>query len=155
MKYCTKCGAQMSDDALFCPKCGTKAAMITEEHNEPVKEEPIVEEAPKKTRKYIKSPAKPLHEQTLKEFLPMSLAIIVCTLVFWIVQGLVHPTGILRIMPFIVFLLIGGSYGVVNIRRAMQCYKKEIYFNAALSLVLAVILITCSIVDIILMIVGR
>ena len=24
MKFCTKCGAQMEDDALFCPKCGNK-----------------------------------------------------------------------------------------------------------------------------------
>ena len=24
MKYCTKCGAQVEDDALFCPKCGHK-----------------------------------------------------------------------------------------------------------------------------------
>jgi ribosomal protein L40E len=24
MVYCTKCGAQIPDDAYFCPKCGTK-----------------------------------------------------------------------------------------------------------------------------------
>ena len=24
MKYCTKCGCQMNDDALFCPSCGNK-----------------------------------------------------------------------------------------------------------------------------------
>ena len=24
MKYCKKCGTQLSDDAQFCPKCGTK-----------------------------------------------------------------------------------------------------------------------------------
>ncbi len=25
MKYCTKCGYQLEDDASFCPKCGTSS----------------------------------------------------------------------------------------------------------------------------------
>ena len=32
MKYCTKCGAPMNDDALFCPKCGNKVEEIKEEN---------------------------------------------------------------------------------------------------------------------------
>ena len=36
MKYCTKCGAQVEDDALYCPKCGHK--FVIEAEAEPVNE---------------------------------------------------------------------------------------------------------------------
>ena len=49
MKYCTKCGAPMNDDALFCPKCGTKVEEVIEEKSttQPVEEKSAPkEEAP-------------------------------------------------------------------------------------------------------------
>jgi len=154
MKYCTKCGAQMVDDALFCPRCGTRVAPIVEENKEPVYEEPVSQEAPKKANKAVKGQAKPAYEQTLKEFLPISLVIFVCQLALWIVQALAHPTDILRFMPLIIFTLIGGTYGFLNFSRALQCYKRQIYFKAALSLVLSVALFTCVIINIIKLIGG-
>ena len=154
MKYCTKCGAQMVDDALFCPRCGTRVAPMPEENKEPVYEEPVSQEAPKKANKAVKGQAKPAYEQTLKEFLPVSLVIFVCTLALWIVQALAHPTDILRFMPLIIFTLIGGTYGFLNFSRALQCYKRQIYFKAALSLVLSVALFTCVIINIIKLIGG-
>ena len=27
MKYCTKCGSQLNDSDVFCPKCGTKSVV--------------------------------------------------------------------------------------------------------------------------------
>ena len=154
MKYCTKCGAQMVDEALFCPRCGTKVASIPEENKEPVYEEPVSQETPKKANKAVKGRAKPAYEQTLKEFLPLSLVIFVGHLALWIVQALAHPTGILSFMPLIIFTLTGVTYGITNISRAFKCYKRQIYFKAALSLVLSVVLFTCAIIDVIKLIGG-
>ena len=144
----------MVDEALFCPRCGTKVVSIPEENKEPVYEEPVSQEAPKKANKAVKGQAKPAYEQTLKEFLPISLVIFVCQLALWIVQALAHPTDILRFMPLIIFTLIGGTYGFLNFSRALQCYKRQIYFKAALSLVLSVALFTCVIINIIKLIGG-
>ena len=154
MKYCTNCGAKMEDEALFCSKCGTKAAPIIEEKKESYEEDQVVEETPKKPNKAVKGPAKPLHEEKLKEFLPVSLVVIAATILLWIIQNLVHPTDILRVMPLIIFTIIGGFYGILNLLRAKQCYKRQIYFKAALSLVLAVVLFTCTIIDLITLIGG-
>ena len=40
MKYCVKCGAEIQDDAQFCPKCGQKVGgeVTTEVIAEPKKE---------------------------------------------------------------------------------------------------------------------
>lgn len=154
MKYCTKCGTPMPDDACFCPKCGTKVAEIVEQENEPIKEERVVQETPKKANKNVKSPAKPLHEQNLKDFLPLSLIVIIGSLALWIVQSLAHPTGILRVMPLIIFMIPSVSYGAMNLIRAIKCYKLQSYYKAALSLVLSGLLITCLIIDFIRLIGG-
>ena len=29
MKYCSKCGAEIQDDAIFCPKCGCSVAPMS------------------------------------------------------------------------------------------------------------------------------
>ncbi len=47
MKYCTKCGASMEDDALFCPKCGEK----TEGESKAVKLEPASKTGSSKIKK--------------------------------------------------------------------------------------------------------
>ena len=154
MKYCTKCGAQMVDEARFCPKCGNKVAEITEQAYEPSQQEPVVQESPKTANKNVKSPAKPLHEQTLKDFLPLSLVIVICTFALWIVQSLAHPTGILRVMPLIIFMIPSATYGAMNLIRAVKCYKLQSYYKAALSLVLSGLLITCLIIDFIRLIGG-
>ncbi len=31
MKYCGKCGAELSDDAIYCPICGNKTHQLTDE----------------------------------------------------------------------------------------------------------------------------
>jgi uncharacterized membrane protein YvbJ len=35
MPYCLNCGAKLSEDAAFCPKCGTKVAGISGATNSP------------------------------------------------------------------------------------------------------------------------
>ena len=144
----------MPDDARFCPKCGTKVAEIVGQENEPIKEERVVQETPKKANKNVKSPAKPLHEQNLKDFLPLSLAVIIGSLALWIVQSLAHPDGILRVMPLIIFMIPSGAYGAMNLVRAIKCYKLQSYYKAALSFVLSGLLITCLIIDLIRLIGG-
>ena len=47
MKYCTKCGASMEDDALFCPKCGAK----TEGESKAVELEPSPKAGSSKIKK--------------------------------------------------------------------------------------------------------
>ena len=52
MKYCTKCGAQVEDDALFCPKCGHKFVAEAEaEVVENPQPQPQAQAKPKKRNK--------------------------------------------------------------------------------------------------------
>ena len=44
--YCTKCGAEMQDDAVFCQKCGTKVSA-----SEQTSTETTQQEVAKKTQK--------------------------------------------------------------------------------------------------------
>lgn len=42
-KYCTNCGTQLTDEALFCPECGMKQPEKTEERSEvKKKKEPVI-----------------------------------------------------------------------------------------------------------------
>ena len=59
MKFCTQCGKQLDDDALFCTSCGTRTAPaavpVPEVEPEPVPvPEPVVE--PEIVREYVPEP---------------------------------------------------------------------------------------------------
>ena len=128
MKYCTNCGAKMEDEALFCSKCGTKAAPIIEEKKESYEEDQVVEETPKKPNKAVKGPAKPLHEEKLKEFLPVSLVVIAATILLWIIQNLVHPTDILRVMPLIISFVAAVTHTPVMTSAENRSYAADSAF---------------------------
>ena len=53
MKFCTQCGNQLEDDALFCTSCGAKAAPAAAPVPEPIPE-PVVE--PEIVREYVPEP---------------------------------------------------------------------------------------------------
>ena len=150
MKYCTKCGAQMNDDALFCPKCGTKFEEVIEESNqEAIEEKPVAPEEtskPKPNAK-VKGKATPLHEQKVKEFLPVPLALIGCSIALWIINAVGSPTGIVKIMPLLLFMMLSIFLGVMSLIRGIKTINRKIYFNAALSFTLLVLLFTCLIID--------
>ena len=162
MKYCVKCGQQMDDEALFCPRCGTKAASINQQEN-PVVEETqevekqegieetaqVKEEQNKNAKVKTARKATPLHEQKVKEFLPVAIAAIVCSIAMWILQATLSPTGIFKVMPLLIFALLDTLFGVLNLVRAIQCLNRKNFFIAALSFVLATLLFICSIVNLI------
>lgn len=160
MKYCTKCGQKMDDEALFCPKCGAKAASITQEdtqdnhenvvveNQERVEEKAEVKEEPKKNVKTARK-ATPLYEQKVKEFLPVAIAAIVCSIAMWIVQATLSPTGFPKVMPLLIFVMLDTLFGVLNLVRAIQCLNRKNFFIAALSFVLTTLLFVCSIVNLI------
>ena len=156
----------MNDDALFCSKCGTKVEEVTNNNNEEVveqkvekvnannenkevieqKEEAKPVEAPKANAK-IKAKATPIYEQKIKEFLPISLAIIVSSIVVWIINGVAHPSGIGKIMPLLLFMLFTGGYAAISMVRAVKTLTRKIYYKSALSFVLFVLLVVCFIIN--------
>ena len=151
MKYCSKCGAPMNDDALFCSKCGTKVeeVKVNNENKEVIEQKEEVSkpvEAPKANAK-IKAKAAPIYEQKIKEFLPISLAIIVCSIVMWIINGVAHPSGIGKIMPLLLFMLFSGGYAAISMVRAVKTLTRKIYLKSALSFVLFVLLVVCFIIN--------
>ena len=160
MKYCTKCGQMMDDEALFCPRCGTKAASITQEDTqdnqenvvvespERVEEKAEVKEEPKNNVKTARK-ATPLHEQKVKEFLPVAIAAIVCSIAMWILQATLSPTGIPKVLPLLIFVMLDTLFGVLNLVRAIKCLNRKNFFIAALSFVLTTLLFVCSIVNLI------
>lgn len=148
MKYCTKCGAQMNDDALFCSKCGAKVEEGAEQQPASVAEAPKVEPSkPVKTRTRAQIQRVPLEEQSEKQFLPVPLALLGCSIVIWIINGVASTSGITRIMPLVLFMLLSGFFGAMSIIRALKTYKKELYFRAALAFVLFILLVTSFIID--------
>ena len=56
MKYCTNCGVQLSDDARFCPACGTKQEAAKAPAAEPVPPKPKSPAASKKQTTQAKVP---------------------------------------------------------------------------------------------------
>lgn len=151
MKYCTKCGAQMNDDALFCPKCGAKVEEVAIEKPVPqsVEEKPASNEGTPKTNANIKVKGARLsiHEQPVKQFLPVPLALIGCSIALWIINAVGNTSGITRIMPLLIFMFLSGFLGAMSLIRGIKTIKRKLYFKAALSFVLFVLLVTCLIID--------
>ena len=149
MKYCTKCGAPMNDDALFCPKCGTKVEEVIEEKSttQPVEEKSAPKEEAPKTNAKVKGARVSIHEQTVKQFLPVPLALIGCSIALWIVNAIGNTSGITRVMPLLLFMFLSGFLSVMSMIRAIKTLKRQLYFKAALSFVLFALLVTCLIID--------
>ena len=152
MKYCTKCGAPMNDDALFCPKCGNKVEEVKEENFvlPTVEEEKPVEEkeAPQANpNAKVKGQRVSIHEQKVSSFLPVPLALIACSIAIWIINTVGNTSGITRIFPLLLFMFLSGFLSVMSMIRAVKTLKRKIYFKAALSFVLFALLVTCLIID--------
>lgn len=168
MKYCTKCGAQMNDDALFCPKCGSKVEEVIEEKvtdifvekpapqpveekptEQPIEEKPVANQEPPKTNANVKVKGARLsiHEQPVKQFLPVPLALIACSIALWIINAVGNTSGITRVMPLLIFMFLSGFLSAMSMIRAVKTIKRQLYFKAALSFVLFALLVTCFIID--------
>ena len=149
MKYCTKCGAQMNDDALFCPKCGTKVEEVVEEKITPqlVEEKPVANETAPKTNAKIKGQRVSIHEQKVSSFLPVPLALFGCSIALWIVNTVGNTSGFIRVFPLLLFMGLSVFLSVMSMIRAVKTLNRKIYFKSALSFVLFALLVTCLIID--------
>lgn len=121
---------------------------ITEENN--TKENDIEEHKEiqanngKKTKQRVS-----IHEQPIKEFLTISLAIIGCSIIFWMIDQLapLDSTAITRIFPYLLFLFITIFNSVMSMIRAVKTLKRKIYLKSVLSFVLFGLLVTCALID--------
>lgn len=158
MKFCTKCGAPMGDDALFCPKCGAKVEEVVIEKpapqpveekptEQPIQEKPVTNQEPPKTNAKVKGARVSIHEQSVKQFLPVPLALIGCSIALWIINAVGNTSGITRIFPLLLFMFLSGFLAVMSMIRAIKTLKRQLYFKAALSFVLFALLLTCLIID--------
>ena len=160
MKFCTKCGAPMGDDALFCPKCGAKVEEVVIEKpapqpveekptEQPIQEKPVANQEPPKTNANVKVKGERLsiHEQPVKQFLPVPLALIGCSIALWIINAVGNTSGITRIMPLLIFMFLSGFLGAMSLIRGIKTINRKLYFKAALSFVLFALLVTCLIID--------
>lgn len=155
MKYCTKCGAPMNDDALFCPKCGTKVEEVVKNNADQVaiEEKPIeTNEQPEKNKGKIKGQKIPLHEQKVSSFLPVPLALIACSIALWIINAVGNTSGFTRVFPLLLFMGLSVFLSVMSMIRAVKTLNRKIYFKSALSFVLFALLLTCIVIDFIFLI---
>ena len=75
MKYCIKCGHVLPDFANFCPVCGAKQPLLTDEIEEEevtleqpiIKEEPVIEEPVKEEEPIVEPTPEPEEEVTPDE----------------------------------------------------------------------------------------
>lgn len=149
MKYCTKCGAPMGDDALFCPKCGAKVeeVVIEKPAPQPNEEKPVETKDAPKTNVKEKDPRTPLYEQKVRDILLIPLVLIGCSIAIWIINTVGNLTGVGKIMPLLLFMLFSGLHATMSMIRAVKTLTRKIYFKSALSFVLFVLLVTCFIID--------
>ena len=149
MKYCTKCGAPMNDDALFCPKCGTKVEEVIEKQPTPqsVEDKTFFNEETPKTNVKVKGARVSIHEQPVKQFLPVPLALIGCSIALWIINAVGNTSGFTRAFPLLLFMFLSGFLSVMSMIRAIKTIKRQLYFKSALSFVLFALLVTCLIID--------
>ena len=135
----------MDDDALFCPKCGERVSELEDEEEFDDGETVVEEKATKKQTK--KGAATPLYDQKMIEIIPMPIAVIVCSIVMWIITVTLHPTGIMHIMPLLLFMLFCVLYCVMNMVRAIKCLIRKMFLKAVLSFVFFGLLFTCLIIN--------
>lgn len=151
MKYCTKCGAQLPDEALFCPHCGTKVeGPVAENNNQPIQEEkPVVASETSQTNPNakIKGQRVPLYEQKVLSILLVPLVLIGCSIILWIINAFGNTSGITRVFPLLLFMFFSGFLSVMSMIRAVKALTRKIYFKSALSFVLFALLVTCLIID--------
>jgi hypothetical protein len=79
-------------------------------------------------------------------FFLFPLIIIAGSIDVWLIASLAGGSGITRIMPLVVFIILSGGFVVISMMRAIKTWKKQIYFNATLSFVLFALLATCVII---------
>lgn len=164
MKYCTKCGAQLADEARFCSKCGapqpnmenapapSQQPVAQPSIPQPVEEKQASNEETPKTNAKIKGARVSIHEQPVKQFLPLPLALIACSIALWIINAVGNTSGITRVMPLLLFMFLSGFFSVMSMIRAIKTIKRQLYFKSALSFVLFALLVTCLIIDFIFLI---
>ena len=106
MSYCSKCGAEISKDARFCPKCGT-----------PVSPPPRVEvppaPRPAKTGIDLIGTDKPLQEHWIKRVIAFIIDFIALVIAAWILLIIILiPILIISgTFPYPIFPWLGGSLG--------------------------------------------
>ena len=144
----------MNDDALFCPKCGTKVEEVVEDKPapQPATEKPVINEETPKTNAKVKGARVSIHEQPVKQFLPVPLALIGCSIALWIINAVGNTSGFTRAFPLLLFMFLSGFLSVMSMIRAIKTIKRQLYFKSALSFVLFALLVTCLIIDFIFLI---
>lgn len=135
MKYCTKCGKELNDSDIFCPKCGTKS--IVEEKQEDIYSNNYADKEAYKSNTVGK----------IGFILSIVGLVLFNVLMFMIGFGdYILPAGLFVIMYLLLFALTGAALGtaipgfVISRRRIAN---KKI---AVAGFVLAIILAVCMIV---------
>lgn len=90
-----------------------------------------------------------IHEQKVKDFLPVSLIIIGGSIILWIINKMIpHNFSVFAdVFPFLLFLFMTIAYSVMSMIRAIKTLKRKIYFISVLSFVIFGLLVTCAIID--------
>ena len=133
MKYCRHCGAELQDQDLFCPKCGTKQIVAEEEPN--IDPKPIPEPTPVAT-----PPVEPAKPESLwnrgrgvnlsaKE----STIITAAYAVFYIVYAILSPLlPASMYITRIFFIPLFGAHLAVMIVRMVKSINRKLHFLTVL-----------------------
>ncbi len=79
--------------------------------------------------------------------MPPPLALIVGSIVLWILNATLYPTGIAKVGPLLIFMLIPGVFGAISMVRAIKCLTRKIYYKSVLSFVFFGLLVACFFID--------
>lgn len=135
MKYCTKCGSQLNDSDVFCPKCGTKS--VVENKQEDIYSNNYADKEEYKSNTIGK----------IAFILSIVGLVLFNGLMFMIGFGdYIFPAGLFVLLYLLLLALTGASLGTAIPGFVISRRRKANKKIAIAGFVLALILVTCMIV---------
>ena len=132
MKFCTKCGTQLVDDAVICTKCGCMAPKILKTSSKPV---------PQKTNKTEKEGSSPV-----LSFLDFVFSFLAITALFFVITGgknfLAEEGAISAIVTSVFSLGVSISIFVMILKEKVE---GERFLSAIIKIFMSFMLLIASI----------
>lgn len=137
--FCSNCGAQMDDDALFCPDCGTKVINLEESPKPQNQAQPKIVSEKVKTAPAFKSPGTPVSSgNSMGKYLGAGSALLAFISLFFKFFIINIPDDI---SSFMQFMGVRKGYGSWNLYQLMtEAEMPWLFWLTVVCIILVIVL---------------